>query len=94
MLKACVMYCTDEKVFVYGKVILQIIWIILAENRGQRSRISLVSIETKSRAGRFESWQGKLFFLLSKTSRPLHGRTQGRIQWVVGFFPGSDAAGV
>jgi hypothetical protein len=93
MWKACVIYCTD-KVFVYGKVILQIIWINLAEDRGHWSRDSVVCIETRSRAGRFESRQGKLLFLLSKTSRPVQGRTQGRIQWVVGFFPGSEAAGV
>ena len=65
MWKACVMYCTD-KVFVYGKVILQIIWINLAEDRGQWSRDSLVCIKTKSRAGRFESRQGKLFFSFPK----------------------------
>ena len=85
MWKACVILYTD-KVFVYGKIILQIIWINLAEDRGQRSMDSLVCIETRSRAERFESRQGKFFFILPKTSRPVRARTQGRIQWVVGVF--------
>lgn len=65
MWKACVIHST-VKAFVYGKVILQTIWINLAKDRGQRSRDSLVCIETRSRAGRFESRQGKLLFFSPK----------------------------
>jgi hypothetical protein len=92
MWKVCVIYCTD-KVFVYGKVTLQIIWINPAEDRGQRSRGSLVSIETRSRAGRFASRQGKLFFSSPKLRERFMDAPRVIFNGWRGSFPGVKRPG-